>query len=289
MNYFIDSLETVANRLYHFLNQPANHDRLFQIISQVKYDYSNVWIKFRRHRSEALQQLLATVGKENFLPTLIAFFQDKDGGWHTSSANTNLMYQLVRALPDFSPLHDDEFFNPQHSAALFYINYFNSHHLRLSTLLIERYQNANTSAAAPAPSQEALHAQEIKNRQDELSEMQNVRLKGQTALLAKSLFESTIYKKISKFPAPKKLNSNPQFIQAMSTVQASLRNKISLTTNDTMKGDVNKDDLSRGILFQDKEKKQVNSALLNLFSQRNKTASLPELVQASHEAHRHKR
>lgn len=293
MHYFIDNLETVANRLYQFLTLPANQDRIAQIIAKVKKNYDVTWGRLTRYRGDALHALQLSVGTEQFLPTLVGFFQDKDGGWKPSSANTQLVYQLVRALPDFSAEHDDEFFNPQHAGAAYYMQYFNAHHKRVSELFIEHYEHVKNNTAAPLASHDDLQAERILRRQEELDRLKKARPQGSTALLAKSLFESTIYKKKNTLPEPKKLNTNPKFAKAMNAVQAVFTDKNSMQsamTTELTQGD----DLTKSTIFNDtsalmdarifsEKPKAPSLGLVGLFAARSEGRALPAVVQASYD------
>lgn len=293
MHYFIDNLETVANRLYQFLILPANQDRIAKIIADVKSDYDVLWGGWTRHRGGDLLALQSSVGTPDFLQKLVHFFQDKEGGWKTTSANTQLVYRFVRELPDFSPEHDDEFFNPQHGGAAFYMQYFNAHHKRVSELFIEHYEHVKNNTAAPLASHDDLQAERIKRRQEELDRLKKARPQGGTALLAKSLFESTVYKKKNTLPEPKKLNANPQFAKAMNAVQAIFTDKKSMQsamTTELTQGD----DLTKSTLFNDtsalmdarifsEKPKAPSLGLVGLFAARSEGRALPAVVQASYD------
>lgn len=287
MNYFIDNLENVANRLYQFLTLPANKEHIYHIIEDVKKNYEASWVSMTRHRNEALGQLLLSVNTKNFLPTLVAFFRDENGGWKTTSANTNLVYQLVRVLPDFTPERDDAFFNPQHIGAAFYMECFNAHHKRVIELFIDQYERVKKDACAPSASHDHLQAEQIQRRRDELEGIKKSRFPGMNAEIAKSLFESTIFKKKNTLATPNKLKANPQFAKAMNAVQGIF------SDNAKMKAPLpSTDDLTKSTIFHDAsslmdatlfEDQAPSVALKGLFAARRQAKDLPAVVLASHE------
>lgn len=285
MHYLIDSLETVANRLYHFLSLPAHHEKIRSAIALVKKNYEAGVVAQTRHRGPALQVLLESVGKENFFETLVAFFQDKEGGWKTTSANTNLVYQLLRMLPDFSLEYDDDFFNPAHSGLSSYTRFFNFHHIRLSALFIQRYQNVKTNVVVSVPSHDAMFESRVKERQIELAEMK-ASPKGGIKARKEAMFASAIFTKKNTLPEPKKLSDNVQFSEAVNAVKTMfVKADIALALNTEISPP--QEDLTQSILFDDQSALTsgvlvAKASLAGLFG--GGCRIMPKMVEASHKA-----
>lgn len=279
MHYLIDSLENVANRLYHFLSLPANHEKIRSSIALVKKNYEAGVVGQIRHRGAALQTLLDSVGTENFFTTLTAFFQEQGSGWKTTSANTNLVYQFLRMLPDFSLEYDDDFFNPAHSGLSSYMSFFNFHHVRLSALLIQRYQNVKNNVVVPISSHDVVFEGEVKQRQIELAAVKaspQGSIKARTeAMLASAIF----VKKNTPFEG-KKLKENNEFVNAMNAVQCLFVNKKALESALNTEIEPPKEDLTKAILFDDKAA-AVKPSLAGLFGGGCRT--MPAMVAASYQ------
>lgn len=287
MHYLVDSLETVANRLYHFLSLPAHHEKIRSAIKLVKTNYEAGVVAQTRHRGSALQALLESVGTEHFFETVVAFFQDKEGGWKTTSANTNLVYQFLRMLPDFSLAYDDDFFNPAHSGLSSYTSFFNFHHIRLSELLIQRYQNIKNNVVTPVLSHDAMFEGRVKERQMELAEIKSSP-KGSIKARQKAMFASAIFTKKNTLPEPKKLGDNNNFAEAMNAVQSLFLNKKALAS--ALETDIAapKEDLTKATLFDDKSALTrgvlvARPSLVGLFG--GACRAMPPMIAASRECH----